>query len=330
MMSSQQVRSLCAVVECGFSISRAAAALHTTQPAVSKTVKAVEADLGGALFERSSTKITGLTDLGVKVFELSRGILRDLTMVRELAQERSRGSHAQFTIGTTHTHARYLLPQIIERFARRHPHVSIRLDEGHSCDVVHWVKEGRVSLGLCASGVLLPAALASLPGRRTGRCIIAPLEHELSAARSLDLAELSRYPLVALDQRSSAGAEIRRVFAKHGLGIRVAVEVSNPSAVKACVTAGVGIGIIDRAALEHGDERRFSILRASRLFPAGRSQLILRRSASLRPYIYEFLETVWPAWTEASVSGALRESRRRPPPATARARKTRESEPRSV
>src|ERR1700687_981754 len=96
----QQLRTTCAVVESGFNVSRTADVLHTTQSAVSKTLKALETDLGAPLFVRSSTRLTGLTDLGRSILERARGIVRESVAVQQLAQESTMASCGVLQIGT--------------------------------------------------------------------------------------------------------------------------------------------------------------------------------------------------------------------------------------
>ena len=76
-MELRQLRSLVALVESNFSVSRAAARLNLVQPAVSQHLKQVEEELGARLFRRHGKRLVGLTDAGEKVVHYARRTLAD-------------------------------------------------------------------------------------------------------------------------------------------------------------------------------------------------------------------------------------------------------------
>ena len=75
-MKLQQLRFLCEIVDRELSISNAAAALHTSQPSVSRQIQALEKELGVAVFARSRKRILGLTKPGIEVLQIARRMVR--------------------------------------------------------------------------------------------------------------------------------------------------------------------------------------------------------------------------------------------------------------
>jgi LysR family cys regulon transcriptional activator len=88
------------LVDAGFNVSRAADSLHATQSAVSKTITALEGDLGVSVFLRSSVRVAGLTEYGREFIDFARGILRDSEIAVIRAQEDARRVRGAFRIAT--------------------------------------------------------------------------------------------------------------------------------------------------------------------------------------------------------------------------------------
>jgi DNA-binding transcriptional LysR family regulator len=90
----QQMRCLCEVIDRGFNVSKAAAALHTSQPGVSRQIQLLEEELRVALLERRTTRITGMTDAGRALLPAMRRMLSEADNLRRQAHElASSGAH---------------------------------------------------------------------------------------------------------------------------------------------------------------------------------------------------------------------------------------------
>src|SRR5689334_15614954 len=108
-MKLQQLRSFREVVDGGFNVSKAAAALHTSQPGVSRHIQLLEHELGVALLERQSTRIEGLSDAGRALLPAVRRILMEADNLQRQAREMAAPAKTKFVIATTQTHARHTL-----------------------------------------------------------------------------------------------------------------------------------------------------------------------------------------------------------------------------
>ncbi len=105
-MNLQQLRYVSEVARRGLNVSEAAAALHTSQPGVSKQIRALEEELGVAIFVRQGRRFTGLTDAGQEIVIAVDRILAELANLRAVGEEYAHHAKGTLAIGVTHTQAR--------------------------------------------------------------------------------------------------------------------------------------------------------------------------------------------------------------------------------
>ena len=289
-------------------VCAAAEILHTTQPAVSKTIKAFESDLGAAVFVRSTTRITGFTTLGEGLTELAHSILRDSAAVVELARESTRATRGVLTIGTTHSCARYMLPYVVRAFTDRYPEVVLAMDQGAPRTIPEWVATGRVTLGITTMPQPAPGSVLALRARDSEHCIIAPRGHEVLAKSPPTLADIAIHPLVTYSSNLAASSDMQTVLRDHGYTPKIAVIARDASVVKAHVSCGVGIAVIQDIALEASDEQRFGRVDASHLLPPAAFHVLFRRDQHFRSYMYDFIEMFSPHWTREKIRDRLGEN----------------------
>src|SRR5438270_317873 len=129
-MKLHQLRYLAAVAQSGLNITAAAHKLHTSQPGVSKQIKLLEDELGFQVFVREGRNLTRITPAGQQVIERALKILQEAQSIRDLSTELRDEGKGSLSIGTTHTQARYVLPNVIRQFRERYPQVRLALGVG--------------------------------------------------------------------------------------------------------------------------------------------------------------------------------------------------------
>ncbi len=130
-MKLHQLRYLAAVAQSGLNITAAAQKLHTSQPGVSKQIKLLEDELGFQIFIREGRNLTRITPAGQQVIDRALHILQEAQSIRELSTELRDEGRGSLSIGTTHTQARYVLPDVIQAFLKRYPQVRAQPAPGH-------------------------------------------------------------------------------------------------------------------------------------------------------------------------------------------------------
>src|SRR5690554_4049566 len=110
-MNFQQLRIIREAVRRDFNLTEVAAALHTSQSGVSKHIKELESELGVELFSRKGKRLLGLTEPGKDMLRFVERILIDTANIKNVAEHYSKQDRGQLTVATTHTQARYTLPE---------------------------------------------------------------------------------------------------------------------------------------------------------------------------------------------------------------------------
>ena len=110
-MNLHQFRFVQEAARRNLNLTEAAKALHTSQPGVSKAIIELEQELGVEIFTRHGKRLKRITEPGLHVIKSIDLILREVSNLRRIGQQYSAQNHGTLSIATTHTQARYVLPQ---------------------------------------------------------------------------------------------------------------------------------------------------------------------------------------------------------------------------
>lgn len=304
-MKLQQLRYLVEVARRGLNVSDAAEALHTSQPGVSKQVRLLEEELGITVFERNGKRLTGITEPGRAVLEISQRILREAENLRRVGEEYADEDAGSLNIATTHTQARYALPAVVSRFLERWPKVRLTLHQGSPTQIAEWTLAGDADLAIATEALDQYPALITLPCHQWGHALIAPEGHPILQAKPLSLAAIAQWPLVTYDAAFSGRSRINRAFERVGLTPNVVLTAIDADVIKTYVGLGLGLGIIARMAFDAQRDTGLVALDVEPLFGANTTRLGLRRGSYLRRYEYDFIAAFAPHLTQKAVDMAL-------------------------
>ncbi len=304
-MKLQQLRYLVEVARQGLNVSEAAEALYTSQPGVSKQIKLLEDELGIIVFERSGKRLTGVTEPGKAVLEISGRILREADNLKRVGEEYAGGDSGSLNLATTHTQARYALPTVVQRFVGTHGKVRLSLHQGNPVQIAQWVLAGEADIGIATESLDQYPGLITLPCYQWTHCVIAPEGHPILATGSLNLAELARWPLITYDPAFSGGSRIGKAFERQGLQPNIALSALDADVIKTYVKLGLGLGIIAKLAYDAERDSGLCALDAAHLFESNTTRLALRRGTYLRRYEYDFIEMFAPQLTRKAVDMAI-------------------------
>ena len=310
-MTLQQLRCLCAVVDEGMNLSRAARAVNTSQPAATKMIRAMEKELGFDLLVRAGRRIVTVTEPGQEVVARAREALSMLKNLKLAASDSHSRMSGELRIGTSHLHARYSLPDVIKRFTTRYPEVDVHLALGTQAEVAHWTSSGEVDIGVGTIADNSPANLLKLDAHSISRCVIAPLGHPILRKKKPSLQDIGSYPLISYEQRSRTGKLVELAFIAADITPKVTLKANSADIVKTYVATGMGIAVVQTMAIDKQD-RAIRAINLDHLFPPSTSSIILRRDQYLRRFLYEFIAMVAPRWTPDEVDKARRRSYQRP------------------
>ncbi|OGA37312.1 MAG: transcriptional regulator CysB [Betaproteobacteria bacterium RIFCSPLOWO2_12_FULL_62_13] len=307
-MTLQQLRYLCEVVRENLNISKAAQALHVSQPGLSRQLQLLEKELEVELFVRNRKRLVRLSQAGSQIFSLAERTLNDARNIKEAASECSAQNQGALTIATTHTQARYALPDIIRRFAKRYPKVQLSLRQGTPAEVSRLVSSGSADLSIATEPLEPPADIVLLPCYQLPRIVLAPARHPLLKVKRLTLEKLAAYPLITYDYSFIGRSKILRAFEARGIHPNIVLNAIDADVIKTYVESGLGIAIVPSMAFDRARDRNLRGIDARHLFEPNTIHVGIRRNHYLRGYMYSFIEMFAPHLKRPVVEKAITES----------------------
>lgn len=304
-MNLQQLRYITAVAREGLNITAAAERLHTSQPGVSKQIRQLEEELGIQIFERSGKQLVRITPAGEAVLALAKCTLTDVEEIRRTAQEFRDPSHGSLSIATTHTQARYVLPRVVARFARRYPNVALHMHQGTPVQIAELAASGEVDFAIATEAMEHFDELVMMPCYQWNRAIITPCDHPLREVQPLTLEAVADYPILTYVFGFTGRSKLDAAFQQRGLEPRVVFTASDADVIKTYVRLGLGVGIVARMAYDARIDTDLCALDAGHLFTPSTTKIGFRRGIVLRDYMYDFIAEFAPHLSRERVNAAI-------------------------
>jgi DNA-binding transcriptional LysR family regulator len=227
------------------SFTRAAGALHLVQSAVSATVSALEADLGERLFERSTRRVVP-TAAGRALLPHAVSAQQALRAARDAVEAVSGGLSGSIRIGYMTNVTLFDIPQLLGRFSRTHPDVSLHLSPATTgtAGLAVALREGDLDIAfLSATAADYPdLEIDVLASSRLGLAV--PSDHPLASRGGISLAETAGLRFVDFRLGFANRTLVDRAFREHGLRREVQFETSDTADTAALVRHGLGVGFL--------------------------------------------------------------------------------------
>lgn len=304
-MNFQQLRILREAVRRNFNLTEVAGALFTSQSGVSKHILDLEDELGIEVFQRKGKRLTGLTEPGKELIGIVERMLIDAKNIKRLAEQFANRDEGSLTIATTHTQARYALPQVVRRFRQAYPKVHLVLHQSGPEELAALLQSGEADIAIATEALDVGNAIASFPFYEWQHQVIVPDGHPLTKLPRLTLQALTEYPLVTYHTGITGRTRIDAAFADAGLVPDIVMSTLDADVIKTYVEVGLGVGIIASMAFDPARDAGLALLDATHLFPTNTARIAVRRGHYLRGYAYRFIEECSPELTSAVVKGVL-------------------------
>ena len=273
-----------AVVDHG-GFSKAAAAVHLSQPALSQAIAELEAELGGPLFHRLPRSVA-LTDAGQSLLGPARRVMRAIDQARQVTGEVTGLTRGRLELSALRTLSADPLPALLGRFVAAHPRIEVHLAAPDDpAQLVEQVRSGTVEIGLTAAGPV-PSGLVAVPLGSQHLQAVFPPDHP-SVTAVVTPAELAGVGLIVTPPGSSGRDLLEGWMGAAGAELSVAVETTQREALLPLVLAGAGAAL-----LPAGTARMAAAFGAvvADLEPAlVRDLLLVHRPGPLTPVASEFL-----------------------------------------
>jgi len=298
-MNLQQFRFLREAVRQKLNLTSAARALHTSQPGVSKAIIELEQELGVSIFARHGKRILGLTPPGQQVLDAAERIMGEIDDLKKLARDYAGSPEGTLRVATTHTQARYFLPDIVQRFAARFPEVRLKLLQGNPPQIAAMVASGQADVGMATETLADAPGLNSLPVYQWEHVAVVPAAHPLARLAAhpekLTLKELARHPIVTYEAHFSGRSRIDAAFAALQIEPSIVLEAIDADVIKTYARAGMGVGIVAGVATAQNSDG-LVVIRCGHLFGRNTTRLAVKQGAYLRGFVYSFIEMAAPGW----------------------------------
>ncbi|GAA4343663.1 LysR family transcriptional regulator [Variovorax defluvii] len=240
-MELYQLKTFVAIAREG-SLTRAAERVHTSAPAVSAQLKALEDELGVKLFERTPRGMTP-TEAGLTLLEEAERTLASALRMRSAAEQIRGQAQGVVRFGTVVDPVSLRLGEVLVKLAERHPQVSLQLQQGLSHQTLQAVQRGELD---CAYSLGDAESVEGLSVQRLGVVdLVVALPPTLAEAHtSLTLDVLTSQSWVGTPQSCVMRKHLDSLFASAGREYRPARTADSEGTIRSMVASGMGPGVL--------------------------------------------------------------------------------------
>jgi LysR family transcriptional regulator, cys regulon transcriptional activator len=290
-MNLHQFRFVQEAARRNLNLTETAKALFTSQPGVSKAILELEEELGIDIFSRHGKRLRSITEPGQQVLACIEIIMREVGNLKRIGEEYSRQDSGTFSIATTHTQARYVLPAPVAQLRKQLPNLRISLHQGSPDQVARMLIDETADLGLATESLAQYAELVTLPCYEWQHVMVVPRDHPLAASERISLEQLAGEPLVSYHPSFTGRTRIDKAFASRHLTPNIVLEAIDSDVIKTYVRLGMGVGIVAEMAMREEPAGSDLVARPlGSLLGSNVTRVAFKRGAYLRNYVYSFAE----------------------------------------
>lgn len=305
-MNLHQFRFVQEAARRNLNLTETAKALHTSQPGVSKAIIELEEELGVDIFARHGKRLKRVTEPGEHVLKSIELIMREVGNLRRIGEQFSAQDSGTLSIATTHTQARYVLPQPVAKLREAFPKVNVSLHQGSPEQVARMLIDEVAEIGIATESLTHYDELVTLPCYEWQHMLVMPKEHPLARKAAVSLEDLALEPLITYHPSFTGRTKIDQAFAAKRLQPRIALEAIDSDVIKTYVRLGLGVGIVAEMALrDDGTNSDLLAISAGELFGMNVARVAFKRSAYLRNFVYKFAELVSDKLDRKSITQAM-------------------------
>ncbi len=240
-MNIKQLRAFLAVAR-DLSFAQASERLHLSQSALSLTIKALEEQLGGRLFIRT-TRSVALTPEGEVLLPLARRLMADWSQTESALLDHFALKRGLVSLAAMPSFAANRLPPVVKRFRSEYPGIKVRVHDVINEDVVDRVRERRVEMGIAFRPPADPA-IEFIPLYMDRFHAVLPADSPFTGSRELEWPTLLGMPFIALQEPSTVRLMMEERLASENLSLSVEIETHQLTTVGRMVACGLGVSAV--------------------------------------------------------------------------------------
>lgn len=292
-MTLNQLRIIATLVENKLNISASADKLFRVQSALSNQLRLLEEELGDKLFERHGKRLVRTTPLCEALLpEIKRALLAE-SNIKALTLEHASAHKGNLRIATTHTQARYFLPEVIREFRNKYPEVRMSIYQSSPAEFLNLLRGHKIDFAIFADEEEVPPDFTAIRCYEWNRVLVLrrghPLEDEF-----LNLKKIASYPIITYMPGFAERNLVEQTFNAAGVPIDVAFSAGDTDVIKTYVRLNLGVGIVAQMARpntrgEDTDED-LVFLSLDHLFKNSTTCAVRLKELAMRAYMNEFIE----------------------------------------
>jgi len=305
-MNLHQFRFVQEAVRQKLNLTETAKVLFTSQPGISKAILELEDELGVDIFARHGKRLRRVTEPGAQVLKSIEIIMREVGNLKRIGEEFSKQDAGTLSIATTHSQARYFLPEPVAQLRRRFPKVNVSLHQGSPDQVARMVIEEVADIGLATEALDAHEELVTLPCYDWQHALVMPAGHPLAQLERIELEDLALQPLVSYHPSFSGRTRVDQAFAARKLKPNIVLEAIDADVIKTYVRLGLGVGIVaELAAKDDAAGGELLSRPLGHLFGRNVTRIAFKRGAYLRNFVYAFAEMLSERLSRPLIAQAL-------------------------
>jgi LysR family cys regulon transcriptional activator len=293
-MNLHQFRFVQEAARRNLNLTEAAKALHTSQPGVSKAIIELEEELGIEIFARHGKRLKRITEPGQHVLKSIELIMREVGNLKRIGEQYSAEDSGTLSMATTHTQARYVLPDSVAKLRVAYPKVNVSLHQGSPDQVARMLIDEIAEIGIATESLANYPELVTLPCYEWQHVLVLPVGHPLCLKEHITLEDIAHEPLITYHPSYTGRTKIDQAFATRKLQPRIALEAIDSDVIKTYVRLGLGVGIAAEMAVRDvvadGASSDLVVRPAGLLFGQNVTRVAFKRGAYLRNFVYKFAE----------------------------------------
>lgn len=292
-MNLHQFRFVQEAARRNLNLTETAKALFTSQPGISKAIIELEEELGVEIFARHGKRLRRITEPGQLVLKSVELIMREVANLRRIGDEFSKQDAGTLSIATTHTQARYFLPEPVAALRRQFPKVQVALHQGTPSQVTRMLLDDVAEIGVATEALAEVDELITLPCYEWQHVIVVPAGHPLASVERPTLEQLAAEPLISYHPTFTGRSRIDQAFARARLKPMMAIEAIDADVIKTYVRLGMGVGIVAEMAARDDPPGGDLVARpVGHLFGHNLTRVAFKRGAYLRQFVLTFAESL--------------------------------------
>jgi LysR family hydrogen peroxide-inducible transcriptional activator len=247
-MEIHQLRYFVAVADEG-SFSRAAAKVRVAQPSLSQQIRKLEAEVGQPLFDRLPRSVV-LTEAGRCLIDYARQILASIGDARRSVDELKDEVSGRLAVGAIPTIAPYILPEVVGKFQKHYPEVSLEIVEDVTDGITRRVEAGELDVALASTCQQSPTLRRESLGNEPLLALV-PEGHPLAKKTLVELDDLKSQRFLLLHEMHCLSQQVHHLLESRRLRPEIALAGSQLGTIANLVAAEIGVSIVPQMMVKH-------------------------------------------------------------------------------